>query len=176
MLEILISSIDTSSPGKNKIKTIYVIHFINGQLENFHTKNLRRKRSEIYPICTGDFNSFETILHLAKNGALGYLPYDEIENEIIPAITYVLQERVYVSPQLQPVITSYFNIVKTPVKKPDLVTRQEYKIIALLTQGALYKEIAESLQISENTVRSHVRNIYKKLCVHSKIQLSLKNI
>ncbi len=54
------------------------------------------------------------------------------------------------------------------------LTNQEQKILKLLILGRLYKEVASSLYISENTVRAHVRHIYKKLHVHSKAELATK--
>ncbi len=54
------------------------------------------------------------------------------------------------------------------------LTNQEQTILKLLIQGRLYKEVASSLYISENTVRSHVRHIYGKLHIHSKAELATK--
>jgi DNA-binding NarL/FixJ family response regulator len=51
------------------------------------------------------------------------------------------------------------------------LTDQELKVLKLLSIGRLYKEVAQELFISENTVRSHVRHIYSKLSVHSKAEM-----
>ncbi len=54
------------------------------------------------------------------------------------------------------------------------LTKQEQAITKLLIVGKLYKEVASSLYISENTVRAHVRHIYGKLHIHSKAELATK--
>jgi len=92
--------------------------------------------------------------------------------EIIPAIQSILQNKVYISPDLAPLFNKYFKEQKDPYL--SLLTSKETKLIQLLTKGALYKEIAWKMRISENTVRSHVRNIYGKMKVHSKTELTRK--
>ena len=62
-------------------------------------------------------------------------------------------------------LTDYFK------KKYD-ITEKQSEIIELMIQGLTYKEIAEKLFISPKTVDNHVQNIYKKLNVNSKMQLS----
>lgn len=62
-------------------------------------------------------------------------------------------------------LTDYFK------QKYD-ITQKQTEIIELIIQGLTYKEIAEKLFISPKTVDNHVQNIYKKLNVNSKMQLS----
>ena len=54
---------------------------------------------------------------------------------------------------------------KTLFKK---LSSREQQVILLLSEGLLYKEIAHELCISLETVRTHVRNIYRKLDVGSR--------
>lgn len=62
-------------------------------------------------------------------------------------------------------LTDYFK------QKYD-ITEKQSKIIELIIEGVTYKQIAEKLFISPKTVDNHVQNIYKKLNVNSKMQLS----
>ncbi len=50
------------------------------------------------------------------------------------------------------------------------LSKTELKIIALLEKGLTNKSISEKCEISENTVKFHLKNIYKKLGVHSRLQ------
>jgi DNA-binding NarL/FixJ family response regulator len=52
------------------------------------------------------------------------------------------------------------------------ISQREKQIIFLLLKGKQYKEIADELYISMNTVNSHIRNIYKKCCVNNRLELS----
>jgi DNA-binding CsgD family transcriptional regulator len=55
-------------------------------------------------------------------------------------------------------------------KTPFNLTEREQEILKLLVQGLLYKEIGSRLDISPNTAKKHVLNIYSKLHVNSKAQ------
>ena len=66
-----------------------------------------------------------------------------------------------------------------PVKRQTAVetahlSKREQEILQHLSQGFLYKEIADSLGISIETVRTHIRNIYEKLQVRSRTEALLK--
>lgn len=50
------------------------------------------------------------------------------------------------------------------------LTKREKEILPLLSNGLRYKEIAEKLFISQETVRTHVRNLYRKLMVNSRTE------
>ena len=66
----------------------------------------------------------------------------------------------------------------TPAARPpvhlDGLTDREEQVLALLAKGHSYKEIAYLLNISFETVRTHVRSIYDKLHVHSRTEATLK--
>jgi DNA-binding CsgD family transcriptional regulator len=121
-------------------------------------------------LCIGDFNDFANLLSCVQTGSFACISIMNMLDEIIPAIQSVLQNKVYISPCLAPVVNSYFKSSKDHYS--HLFTSRENALIQLLTKGALYKEIAWKMRISENTVRSHVRNIYSKLKVHSKTELT----
>ena len=123
-------------------------------------------------LCVGQFDDFENLLSCVQTGAYGCISTINMLEEITPAILSVLQNKIYVSPHFAPVVNTYFKDSKDQYS--GLLTSRENKLIQLLTKGALYKEIAWHLRISENTVRSHVRNIYSKLKVHSKTELTRK--
>jgi DNA-binding NarL/FixJ family response regulator len=123
-------------------------------------------------LCIGQFHNFENLLSCVQAGSHGCVSILNMFQEIIPAIQSILQNKIFVSPTLAPVVNKYFKENKDPYL--NLFTRRENKLIQLLTKGALYKEIAWKLCISENTVRSHVRNIYGKMKVHSKTELTRK--
>lgn len=63
------------------------------------------------------------------------------------------------------------------VLRPDDVallqtlTKQERRVLVLLGQGLDFREIAERLSISEHTVRTHLQNLYRKLNVHSRLEI-----
>lgn len=54
--------------------------------------------------------------------------------------------------------------------KIKLLSPRENEVIALLAKGHSYADVAKELQISHETVKKHVNNIYRKLNVNSKVQ------
>ena len=54
------------------------------------------------------------------------------------------------------------------------LTKREEEILAWLSKGYLYKEIADQLFISTDTVHNHLRHIYEKLQVHSRTEAVVK--
>ena len=54
------------------------------------------------------------------------------------------------------------------------MTEREKQVLELLSKGHAYKEIADQMSISFETVRTYVRSIYEKLHVHSRTEATLK--
>lgn len=52
----------------------------------------------------------------------------------------------------------------------QLITQREKEVLQLLSKGFTYKEIALQLQIGSETVKKHLKNIYRKLKVQNKIE------
>ena len=67
-------------------------------------------------------------------------------------------------------LTMVKKTVATVQKKLFDLTQRESEILQLLVQGVLYKEIGDRLNISVNTAKKHVINIYNKLHVNSRAQ------
>ena len=61
-----------------------------------------------------------------------------------------------------------------PAPQVKSLTEREEQVLAHLAKGHAYKEIGDLLDISFETVRTHVRSIYDKLHVHSRTEATLK--
>ena len=159
--------------GETDLLNINIHIYFFKDFFDMNTQTLERSRSiNARVLCIASFNDFENLLSCVQAGCLGCISILNMYEEIIPAIQSVLQNKIYISPAFAPVVNKYFKEHKNHYA--DIFTKRENKLIQLLTNGALYKEIAWKLQISENTVRSHVRNIYSKMKVHSKTELTQK--
>ena len=58
----------------------------------------------------------------------------------------------------------------TPINETYLLSKREKEILDQLAKGYTYKQTSENLFISPETVRGHLKNIYQKLHVHSKME------
>ncbi len=54
--------------------------------------------------------------------------------------------------------------------KHSLLSQREREVLELLAKGLMYKEIAEKLEVTYETVKKHLKNIYQKLHVQNKIE------
>ncbi len=111
-----------------------------------------------------------------KFGARGYLLKNTEPDELIHAISHIAQGGVIVSPLMATKLLDEFRELtagakREPVEKAtaDLSPR-EGEVLQLVAQGATNKEIADALFISENTVKTHLRNIMEKLHLANRSQ------
>jgi len=104
----------------------------------------------------------EMVFEALCAGASGYLVKEISPERLIDAIGEVRRGGSPMSTQIARMVVGSFR------KKSDSpLTPREMEVLTQLTLGKSYKMIGDSLFISEETVRKHLKNIYKKLEVHS---------
>lgn len=109
-------------------------------------------------------------------GANGYLLKKYISDKLIHAIQEVLQGGAPMSPAIaRMVISNMQNQVAAPANDYQL-TNREKEILQWLSKGNSFKMIAAELNISLDTVRTHIKRIYDKLHVRSQIEAVSKAI
>lgn len=112
------------------------------------------------------FDDDEKIFQALKAGASGYLLKNSTAEGILQAIREVLQGGAPMNPSVAQRVLAYFRTETQ--NKPDYgLTERETDVLRLLTEGKSYKMIADQLNISFNTVNSHLKKVYEKLQVHS---------
>lgn len=126
-----------------------------------------KKFSNLQIIILSSFNSEEKLFTALQNGASGYILKTDCFKFLENAIDQVQSGGMLFSPEMAKKVLNYFR-PKTDTKFN--LTKRENEVLLLLQQGMIKKEIAHRLNISYNTVDSHVKNIYKKLHVNSSIQ------
>lgn len=115
------------------------------------------------------YDNADTIFDALKAGATSYLLKNTPPQKIIDAITEVYDGGSPISGQIaRKVIEAFQFKEKTNDHFQDL-SRREQDILEQLSKGYRYKEIGEKLFISIDTVRTHIRNIYEKLQVNSRV-------
>ena len=126
------------------------------------------------------FDDEDKIFKAIKAGAFGYLLKDESAENITDMLWQMHESGAGpISPGiahkiLQLVQNNDLTMVRKPVAEAQKtffdLTQRESEILQLLVQGLLYKEIGDRLNISINTAKKHVINIYHKLHVNSRAQ------
>lgn len=104
----------------------------------------------------------ETVLSAIRAGARGYLLKDDSATIIRDAIEQVLNNQYPISPALARYL---FRMVKSAPGSQNLpaLTARELDVLTGLADGMTYTEIAESLDLSLSTIRTHIQKIYRKL-------------
>ncbi len=134
------------------------------------------------------FDDDERIFNAIKAGAHGYLLKEESAQTIVDAVYQVYQdEGAPMSPGIARKAWKWLtSLPASPVKEnshpengdDSMLSTREKEILRCSMEGKEYAQIAEELFLSRHTVRQHMKNIYKKLHVSSKVealQISLKN-
>ncbi|MCB0722888.1 MAG: response regulator transcription factor [Ignavibacteriae bacterium] len=104
-------------------------------------------------------------------GASGYLLKDTPPAELLESIKEVINGGSPMTPSIaRRVIDSFKRTDESPLSK------RETEILELLCDGKNYKVIADQLFVSGNTVRAHIKNIYRKLHVSSRAEAVKKAI
>jgi len=126
------------------------------------------------------YDNSEQVFKSLKAGAMGYLLKRTPKEKLLEAIREVNSGGAPMSRQIARRVVQFFQeIDQMPAdaqQSPEIatLTEREEQVLASLAKGHLYKEIADLLDISFETVRTHVRSIYEKLHVHSRTEATLK--
>ena len=120
------------------------------------------------------YEQSDLIFDSIRAGASGYLLKHTPANELIQAIEQVHAGGAPMTMQIARKVIEHFRQIPDPATELEKLTAREQEVLALLAKGYLYKEIADELKISINTLRNHLRTIYDKLHVHSRTEATLK--
>ena len=112
----------------------------------------------------------DTVFEALKAGAVSYLLKSTSSDKILEAIEEVYNGGSPISSQIARKVIEAFAIKEKTNEHFQLLSRREQEIVEELARGYRYKEIADKLFLSVDTVRTHIRNIYEKLQVNCRIE------
>jgi DNA-binding NarL/FixJ family response regulator len=109
-------------------------------------------------------------------GASGYLLKRMSRAELFDAIRQVHQGGSPLSGHIARKVVQHFNRLGEQEKEMERLSKREREVLEYLAQGLAYKEIAETLHLSIETIRMNEKHIYAKLHVHSRGEAVAKYI
>lgn len=137
------------------------------------TAFLKRKYPKVEILMLTVFEDSTPVFEALRAGACGYITKTATFDEIINALDEASMGGAPMSFKVARMVLNSFNKnVATPF------TPKEQEVLELLSKGGSYKTVANTLEISVETVKYHIKNIYIKLQVNSKedaIELARKN-
>ena len=138
--------------------------------------HLKQKWPELKILMLTVFEDPEKIFGAIKAGANGYLLKKDSPDRIIEAIFSLKSGESIMNGIIAAKVLEYFK--KKADAVPNLndynITEKEKVILNKLIQGLGYKQIAHECFISKETLNSHIKNIYRKLDVHSRGEVAAK--
>jgi two-component system, NarL family, response regulator LiaR len=121
------------------------------------------------------YEDADLIVSALKNGASAYVSKRPGLKYVAEAIDIVYKGGSYMSPAIAKQITNYFqNIIPISENELQTLSSRQSEILRLLVDGKTYKELADELFISVETVRTHIKKMYKILHVHNKAEAITK--
>jgi DNA-binding NarL/FixJ family response regulator len=116
----------------------------------------------------------ESIFKCLCSGAHSYLTKGESLSKIKETILTTYAGGSQMSVQIARKVIAHFSKSTSNTKKPEnqQLNSRETEVVNLILEGKSYKMVAHELSISINTVRTHIKSIYKKLKINSNIELA----
>jgi DNA-binding NarL/FixJ family response regulator len=120
------------------------------------------------------YEDTEQIFRALAAGATGYLLKRLEPEELLQAIRDVHTGGSPMSNSIARKVVASFQKANGAGEKQNLLTTREQAVLDCLAQGLAYKQIGDQLNISINTIRTHLRHIYEKLHVQSRTEAVAK--
>lgn len=150
---------DINLPGMNGVECI---------------RRLRVNLPEVRCLMLTVYEESEKIFNSLLAGASGYLLKRTSTADLLEAIRQVNDGEAPLSSNIARKVVAYFNEMGENKSDTAALSPREQQVLELLAKGAAYKNIADQLALSLETVRMNVKHIYTKLHVHSRGEASAK--
>ncbi len=151
--------VDVGLPGMNGVELVAI---------------LAQNQPDLKIVMLTAMDSEETIFRCIKAGAVGYLHKTDLSNLVDVART-VLEGGGVMSPSIAIRVMNSFKADRSGTLEIPLTAR-ERQVLDQLVNGYAAREIADLFKTAEDTVRSQIKSIYRKLQVNSRVQLVRKAI
>lgn len=137
--------------------------------------NLAIARPEAELLVFTVFGDETRLLEALQCGATGYVLKGCSSEELIAAIGQVKEGGAPISPLLARMLLKQFRRPEASPPNGDdsrpALSERETDVLKLVAQGYVNKEIASKLGIGAATVSTHIKNLYRKLAVHTRVQV-----
>lgn len=150
--------LDINMPNKNGIEVL---------------KEIKKNKINVKVLILTVHNEVEYLIKAVDIGVEGYILKDSESAELKNAINHVINGENYVQPSLIPALNSRLVNRDKDEEKIETLTKRELEVLIKVANGMFNKEIAQTLNISERTVKNHISNIFKKIEVNDRTQAAV---
>jgi NarL family two-component system response regulator LiaR len=175
------NTIETFMESIRKLKPHVVLFSNTEPLPNIREickaiKEISKVQTKSQLLLMGNIPAHEEIVNLINSGARGYFDLNDPSGQLAEAIHVIHKGEIWLPrDKMSSIMDRIISVVGGELKEKtlDQLTPTEFQVLRLIGQGKSNDGIAETLFISKNTVRSHIKSIYAKLDTHSRLQLAL---
>lgn len=136
-------------------------------------EEIKRQGLDVKVLILTVHNEIEYLLKAVDIGVDGYILKESESAELKKAINLVVNGESYIQPKLIPLLNNRLLARDMDKDKIELLTRREKEVLIAIANGMINKEIANSLRISERTVKNHISSIFKKIEVSDRTQAAV---
>ncbi|HID37106.1 MAG TPA: response regulator transcription factor [Ghiorsea sp.] len=143
-------------------------------LPDGHGVKVIREAKRLYPnievLVVTTYADEEHVVEALEAGASGYLLKRQAFETLGEAIITLMRGESAISPEVARFLLKRFNQPEKQAepKTESPLTAREHEVLKWIAKGYSYDEIAAILDVSANTIRTHIRSVYKKLSVNSR--------
>jgi DNA-binding NarL/FixJ family response regulator len=137
-------------------------------------KHLKTLMPQVQVVMLTVYEDTEKIFNALAAGATGYLLKRFTPDELLQAIRDVLAGGSPMSHAIARKVVASFQSAKVAQSSDNHLSPREERVLDCLARGLAYKQIADELGISINTIRTHLRHVYEKLHVQSRTEAVAK--
>jgi len=137
-------------------------------------RELKKRQPRLEVVMLTAYDVDDNIFRALKEGASGFLLKTSTPDDIYNAIRDVYSGGAPFSSHIARKVAHYFRAEKDIEDENEKLTPREKDVLRLLASGYIYKEVADQLDITMETVRTYVKRICIKLHVRSKVEAIIK--
>lgn len=154
-IDVDVVIMDINMPGKNGIECV---------------AEAKPLKPSVQFLMSSVFENPSYIFSALCSGANGYILKNSSSDELVSAVKQIFLGGAPMSAQVARMVVNSFQSKTAEKIETGSLSNREKEILDLLAQGLMYKSIGSKLNISTETVRTHVRNIYEKLQVSTRME------
>ncbi len=156
---------------KNPDADLVLLDLLMPDVQGFSGLALMRGRFPALPVViVSGLESQDIAQRSLAHGASGFIPKSASLSMIARAIQSVLDGNIWVPEGYDTSKSSLSNEIQDFSERLSSLTNQQFKVLGMLCEGMLNKQIAFALDVSEATVKAHISALFRKLDVHSRTQ------
>ncbi len=138
------------------------------------TRQIKAANPDIRIIALSMHSDKQFVLEMLRAGASGYILKDCAFDELVQAISSIMNNQIYLSPKITTLVLKEYisGSSKEGTSVFSILSNREREVLQLIAEGKSTKEIAYKLNVSVKTIETHRQQIMNKLDIHSIAELT----